>query len=990
MSDGVKLASGYVELTVKKAGDAMKEITGEIIGVGKQAGEALNKGITKGAKDAGKTVADEVESAAKDAGDKAGTWISDGINKGAKTAGKSVGDELAKAGKKAADEIGKTKIEPKVEPQVDTKRTRGEIIKDIGGAIIEAGRQGAEALGYDLDQEIIKAAGKLGKRVGEAIHDSFDGTAIGDAMGTIQQSVQGGVEVVQKMRDSILAFKQGDTVGALDGVADALKRIGASSAGDTLHDVAAKAAPMQDTFKNLKSDIKGTADGLLDLTGKSGAIAGGLTTISNAAGPLAVAFAGLTAMPGWSNSFQGLKDQVSGKKGFNAHDWLGTAVPGIGIVDNALDAAGVPNPLKNGAGPAQAPVVPPMTQAQKDAAGALILPPGLRPPGLAVGGTAGISKSGKLFGPGTPTSDSILGIGADGMPTARVSTGEGVVKQRAMENGGDAIVAALNSGWVPGFDTGTGAGGVPPPNPTLQRLLAAVQQGRILPNGMLPGNGAGEGGLQSNTIRGRRTISALFPEITDIGGYREDRLKWHPSGLALDAMIPGWNTPQGKALGDELNAFVQSNSAALGSDYTMWQVPDHYNHDHVNFAPSGYPGKDQQYALPPQLQAMLAQAEAGGGMAPAGLPAAAMGGDPASPFAAGAPGGKAGRTEGYIPAGAGGSGQAGTSLVSGALQMGAGAINGLIDQGASAAATAISAAATAGSFGAGGQAAGPAAAFAIGIGADMAKRGVQYGFQMAGIGADALAEILMPFGVPRFFQTNPTQFMPQLPGQAAGVTTGEKAEQQQDNPAGGAPSPTAPVQPGQMPGQQPVGASVPIATEGTGNFTPAPTPAGPALSGTGSPSPAAPAVPTPAPAAPPAAVAAPPPPAAPAPAPPPTAPKAPPVRDLGSYLQSLGGLAGGGVVPGLFDDGGWLMPNGLAINKTNRPEPILNDQQWSDVQAIAGRGMPVPDPKAIRGGGDDYSMHFGEGSIVVKDVEELQRELDSRQRLQRWRYGGRP
>lgn len=70
-------------------------------------------------------------------------------------------------------------------------------------------------------------------------------------------------------------------------------------------------------------------------------------------------------------------------------------------------------------------------------------------PLLAGGGVAGRTAAGKLWGPGTGTSDSILGIGANGIPTARVSAGEGVVKESAMAAGGAELVAALNAGWVP-------------------------------------------------------------------------------------------------------------------------------------------------------------------------------------------------------------------------------------------------------------------------------------------------------------------------------------------------------------------------------------------------------------------------------------------------------------------------------------------------------------------------------------------------------------
>ncbi|QXQ14838.1 hypothetical protein [Skermania piniformis] len=72
--------------------------------------------------------------------------------------------------------------------------------------------------------------------------------------------------------------------------------------------------------------------------------------------------------------------------------------------------------------------------------------------GLAGGGVAGRRPDGLLWGPGTGTSDSILGVGADGTPTALVSAGEGVVTESAMQRGGDELVAALNAGWTPPAD----------------------------------------------------------------------------------------------------------------------------------------------------------------------------------------------------------------------------------------------------------------------------------------------------------------------------------------------------------------------------------------------------------------------------------------------------------------------------------------------------------------------------------------------------------
>lgn len=63
-----------------------------------------------------------------------------------------------------------------------------------------------------------------------------------------------------------------------------------------------------------------------------------------------------------------------------------------------------------------------------------------KPSGFATGRPASLSRSGVVRGPGTGTSDSIL---------AMISNDEGIVKASAMRGGGAALVAALNSGWVP-------------------------------------------------------------------------------------------------------------------------------------------------------------------------------------------------------------------------------------------------------------------------------------------------------------------------------------------------------------------------------------------------------------------------------------------------------------------------------------------------------------------------------------------------------------
>lgn len=972
MTEGVKLASGFIQLSVKTDG-AMKELVAEITGVGKQAekvgkqaGDAITKGVTKGAKDAGKAINDEITASAEKAGTFAGKSAGDaieaGIGKGAKGAGKAIQDEISKATKKAGDDIGKTKIEPKVEPKVDTAKTKG-ALREIGKDIAETVQKGIEDAGYTTDQVVGELAKRAGAKIGQELRDAVvDVPYLGDAVRNVGSVIDPVVDAFHGIGDAITGIKDKDAAGTLNGLAAALNSVGQTQAGAAVQDVANKAAPLQEKISTLKSDIEGTTEGFLMFAGNSGRISGAFTAIAAAAGPLAGTLAALdTVMPGWHNAGANVLDQIQGKQPVNAKDWVNTLIPGSNLLDSVMGWGHQQRPASPVQGPPSPPAPPPITA------------PGTDYSWLPKRATGGVTPAGKIYGPGTGTSDSIIGIGADGVPTARVSAGEGVVRKSAMDRGAAPIVAALNAGTLPGFDDG---GIVPPAVPavppikvpeattgqagTFNQWLGA-QQGKAYQYGTLY-DCSGFMSQIYNQLTGKQM--PRFNTESDLAAYGFVRgskpgtfqLGIHHGGGGPNSHMAG-TLPDGRAVESAGNG-VQIGSGAHGAFDPQFE--DHW------YLPGSELGSALTGGAPGQLAAML------GGMS-------GSQGDPASLSAAGGPGGGFGRSQGYIPAGAGGGGTAGTSLWSGAMQMGAQAINGLIEQAASAASTAISAAATAGSFGAGGQAGGAASSFLIGIGTKMAERGVQYGFQMAGIGGDALAEILLPFGVPRFFQTDPSQFMPQLPGQAAAVTTGEKAQGQQEGLQ--TPSPSAPVQPGQLPGQQPVGASAPIATAGTGDFTPAPTPMQ-GLAGTQT---QGPAVPAPQPSGSPAPVQGPWPVQGPKPQQPSAPGSQPPLRP--TDLAGLLGLARGGIIPGKFDDGGWLMPNGVAINKTNRPEPILNDQQWGNLQAIASQGMPTPDPKAFRGG-DDYSVRID--SVTVKDVNELQREIDSRQRLQMMRYGGRP
>jgi len=139
------------------------------------------------------------------------------------------------------------------------------------------------------------------------------------------------------------------------------------------------------------------------------------------------------------------------------------------------------------------------------------------------------------------------------------------------------------------------------------QLAAAVR--RALPPGV-----CNERGLQVQTILAERAISKKFPEIKEMSGVRPDGMKWHPNGLAVDVMIPNWDTPAGRALGDRVVDYVFGNADRFGLEYVIWQQtyrpasgtphlmedrgsPDgnHYTHVHISSYGGGFPKGGENY-----------------------------------------------------------------------------------------------------------------------------------------------------------------------------------------------------------------------------------------------------------------------------------------------------------------------------------------------------------------------------------------------------------
>jgi len=134
--------------------------------------------------------------------------------------------------------------------------------------------------------------------------------------------------------------------------------------------------------------------------------------------------------------------------------------------------------------------------------------------------------------------------------------------------------------------------GLPPGDVAPPPIAAIAEIPEALPVGV-----ASEVGLQPNTILAARAVSVRFPQISAIDGVRPDSKPWHPSGLAIDIMIPNPESPEGIALGDQILAFAMSNTARFGIQDVIWRgtynTPagpqasgyGHYDHVHITTTP---------------------------------------------------------------------------------------------------------------------------------------------------------------------------------------------------------------------------------------------------------------------------------------------------------------------------------------------------------------------------------------------------------------------
>jgi hypothetical protein len=156
-----------------------------------------------------------------------------------------------------------------------------------------------------------------------------------------------------------------------------------------------------------------------------------------------------------------------------------------------------------------------------------------------------------------------------------------------------------------------------PDKPAAPDLIAASAPvanqaaGFALPVGIAP-----EQGLQIHTIWVARAISVMFPEITTIGGARQDPLPWHPNGLAIDVMIPDHNSDEGIELGNQIAGLALANAKRWGVIHVIWrqgfypgigapswtadygnETANHYDHVHIATDGGGFPSGNETYYI---------------------------------------------------------------------------------------------------------------------------------------------------------------------------------------------------------------------------------------------------------------------------------------------------------------------------------------------------------------------------------------------------------
>jgi hypothetical protein len=125
--------------------------------------------------------------------------------------------------------------------------------------------------------------------------------------------------------------------------------------------------------------------------------------------------------------------------------------------------------------------------------------------------------------------------------------------------------------------------------------------------------------LQVDSIRVARAVAQRFPDVQTIGGWRaSDPYPDHPSGRAVDIMIPNYESNEGRELGNRIKNYLFTHREFFNIEYMIWRqmyIPsagqpnqmedrgdptqNHFDHVHVTTVGGGMPSANQTYGAAP-------------------------------------------------------------------------------------------------------------------------------------------------------------------------------------------------------------------------------------------------------------------------------------------------------------------------------------------------------------------------------------------------------
>lgn len=111
-----------------------------------------------------------------------------------------------------------------------------------------------------------------------------------------------------------------------------------------------------------------------------------------------------------------------------------------------------------------------------------------------------------------------------------------------------------------------------PRQPTAADLVAGRSSGEGVASRSTPRiSGIGTADLTADARVVLTSITWAFPQIASVIGVRPDSIPDHPSGHAIDFMVPDPFSGSGVALGDDIVAAVQANASAWHVKYLIYR-----------------------------------------------------------------------------------------------------------------------------------------------------------------------------------------------------------------------------------------------------------------------------------------------------------------------------------------------------------------------------------------------------------------------------------